>query len=182
MENVRPRIKHVPRSFSMKPHHLSWFKSHRLVTAAILVSAAAALCECQRRKDPPLPTEQYRALVASPIAPTATGQLDARRHPVELLQFAQVRPALQVLDVAAGGGYTSQLLALAVGPSGKLWAQTPNPSAALKERLAANPQTGIAVTTRPFDDRCRRKQPAGPGDPDPQTTTTSATCRSIATR
>jgi hypothetical protein len=42
-------------------------------------------------------------------------------------------------------GYTSQLFALAVGPSGKLWAQTPNPSATLKERLAANPQTGIVV-------------------------------------
>jgi predicted methyltransferase len=78
--------------------------------------------------------------------------MDARRHPVELLQFAQVRPGMRVLDVVAGGGYTSQLLALAVGPSGKVWAQTPQIGATLKERLAANPQTGIEVVTRPFED------------------------------
>jgi predicted methyltransferase len=57
-----------------------------------------------------------------------------------------------VLDVASGGGYTSQLLALAVGPSGKVWGQTQQLGAAMKDRLAANPQAGIAVVTRPFDD------------------------------
>jgi predicted methyltransferase len=59
---------------------------------------------------------------------------------------------MHVLDVAAGGGYTSQLLALAVGPTGKLWAQAPQPGAVLKERLAANPQANIVVAARPFDD------------------------------
>ena len=58
---------------------------------------------------------------------------------------------MRVLDVAAGGGYTSQLLALAVGPTGKVWAQHANPGAALKER-AANPKAGITVVARPFDD------------------------------
>src|SRR4029077_7815706 len=38
------------------------------------------------------------------------------------------------------------------GPSGKLWAQTPQPGAALKERMAAHPQANFIVTARPFDD------------------------------
>ena len=96
--------------------------------------------------------EQYRALLASPLRIERDRTFDQRRHPVELLQFADVRPGMRVLDIATGGGYTSQLLALAVGPSGKLWAQTPQPGAALKERMAAHPQANFIVTARPFDD------------------------------
>jgi predicted methyltransferase len=123
----------------------------RLITTAVLASVLTA-CAMPAAQEAPVSTEQYRALVANPIRTERDRGMDERRHPAELLQFAQVRPGMHVLDVAAGGGYTSQLLALAVGPSGKLWAQTPNPSATLKERLAANPQTGIVVTARPFDD------------------------------
>ena len=43
---------------------------------------------------------------------------DARRRPVELLLFAGVEPGMQVGDLAAGSGYTTELLARAVGPEG----------------------------------------------------------------
>ena len=102
--------------------------------------------------DAPVATEQYRALLADPVRTERDRGMDERRHPAELLQFAQVRPGMKVLDVATGAGYTSQLLALAVGPSGKLYAQTPNPGAALTERMAAHPQANFIVTKRPFDD------------------------------
>ena len=59
---------------------------------------------------------------------------------------------MRVLDVSAGAGYTSQLLALAVGPTGMVWAQTPNPGAALQKRMADHPQTNLVVVARPFDD------------------------------
>ena len=120
------------------------------VLALILVSALAA-CAIPAQESP-VSAEHYRALLASPVRTERDRGMDQRRHPVELLQFAQVKPGMQVLDVASGGGYTSQLLALAAGPSGKVWAQTPQPSATLKDRLAANPQAGIVVVTRPFDD------------------------------
>jgi predicted methyltransferase len=100
----------------------------------------------------PVSGDAYRAVLESPIRTDRDREFDARRHPVELLQFAGVRPGMRVLDIAAGGGYTSQLLALAVGPSGTLWAQTPQPGAALKERLAKQPQANFIVTARPFDD------------------------------
>jgi len=59
---------------------------------------------------------------------------------------------MRVLDVSAGGGYTSQLLALAVGPEGTLLAQTPRPGATLAKRLADHPQANFVVVERPFDD------------------------------
>ena len=49
---------------------------------------------------------------ADPVRTDRDRRMDESRHPVELLQFAQVRPGMQVLDVATGAGYTSQLLAL----------------------------------------------------------------------
>ena len=78
--------------------------------------------------------------------------MDEERHPAEFLPFTQVKPGMQVLDVSAGGGYTSQLLALAVGPSGTVWAQAPKPGATLLKRLADHPQPNLIVIARPFDD------------------------------
>ena len=100
--------------------------------------------------DAPIAAEKYQALLANPLRSERDRGMDERRHPVELLQFAQVRPGMQVLDVVAGGGYTSQLLALAVSPGGKVWAQSMTPNAALTERLAAQPT--IALAKRPIDD------------------------------
>jgi len=59
---------------------------------------------------------------------------------------------MRVLDVAAGGGYTSQLLALAVAPNGTLWAQREQPGAALTKRLADQPQANFVPVYRPFED------------------------------
>ncbi len=94
----------------------------------------------------------YRTLLDDPVRTERDHRMDASRHPVELLQFAQVRPGMHVLDVAAGAGYTSQILALAVGPSGKVWAQTPKVGPALNERMTAHPQANLVVVQRPFDD------------------------------
>lgn len=49
--------------------------------------------------------------------------LDAGRHPAELLSFLGIRPGMKVADLAAGFGYTTELLARAVGPKGKVYGQ-----------------------------------------------------------
>ncbi len=126
-------------------------RTSRMAAAAVLVSVLAA-CAMPAAREAPVPAERYRALLADPIRTDRDRRMDEARRPVELLQFAQVRPGMQVLDVATGAGYTSQLLALAVAPNGKLWAQTPQPGAALNERMAAHPQPNFIVTKRPFDD------------------------------
>lgn len=109
-----------------------------------------AACATGARVEPVSP-DAYAAVVADPVRTERDRGMDARRHPAELLQFAQVRPGMQVLDIVAGGGYTSQLLALAVAPGGKVWAQSATPNATLKERLDKQQPT-LALAQRPIDD------------------------------
>ncbi len=94
----------------------------------------------------------YRQVAASPIRTDDDRQVDASRKPVEFLQFANVRPGMLVLDVATGRGYTTQLLALAVGNSGTVWAQADKPRQELIKRLADHPQPNIIPVVRPYDD------------------------------
>ena len=117
--------------------------------AAVLLSA---LCGCVAPPAHEAPPDAYRALLADPIRSQRDRNMDETRHPVELLQFTQVRPGMRVLDISTGTGYTAQLLALAVGPSGKVWAQTPKPGQVLNDRLKAHPQANFIVATQPFGD------------------------------
>jgi predicted methyltransferase len=96
--------------------------------------------------------ELYKKVAASPIRTDEDRSADEKRKPVEFLQFAKVRPGMLVLDIDAGAGYTTQLLALAVGSSGKVWAQSDTPRPALAKRLAAHPQPNIVAFAQPFED------------------------------
>jgi predicted methyltransferase len=95
---------------------------------------------------------RFDSVIASPVRTDQDRRMDTARKPAEFLPFTQVKPGMQVLDVSAGAGYTSQLLALAVGTTGTLWAQTPNPGATLTRRLADHPQANLKLVVRPFDD------------------------------
>jgi len=132
----------------MKTFQNSWVRDGCMTVAAMLVLALAACATPSAQ----VSTGPYQALLSDPMRTERDRGMDARRHPAELLEFAQVRPGMRVLDISTGAGYTSQLLALAVGPSGKLWAQTPKPGAALMERMGAHPQLNFEVTARPFED------------------------------
>lgn len=120
--------------------------------AAAVLALALAACGAIATTDSPESAAQFQAALASPVRTDRDRTMDATRHPLEFLQFAGVAPGMRVLDVATGAGYTSQVLALAVGPTGKVWAQTPNPNTSLKERVAAHPQPNLVVITRPYDD------------------------------
>jgi len=85
--------------------------------------------------------------------------MDAVRHPAEFLPFTQVKPGMSVLDVSTGGGYTSQLLALVVGPDGVLWAQAPQPGATVTKRLSDNPQANFRLVARPFENPVPEQAP-----------------------
>jgi predicted methyltransferase len=94
----------------------------------------------------------YKQAIASPIRTDGDRAADAKRKPLEFLQFAEVRPGMRVLDIAAGGGYTTQLLALVVGNKGAVWAQGAELSESLAKRLSKNPQPNINAEARPYDD------------------------------
>ena len=96
--------------------------------------------------------DNYKQAVASPIRTDDDRNADAKRKPLEFLQFANVQPGMKVLDIAAGGGYTTQLLALVVGNNGTVWAQGTKSKSSLEERLANHPQANIVPVVRPFED------------------------------
>ncbi|HEY1693459.1 MAG TPA: SAM-dependent methyltransferase [Polyangiaceae bacterium] len=64
-----------------------------------------------------------QAIVDAPDRDAEDRKLDAGRHPGELLAFLGLRPGDRVGEIAAGGGYTTELLARAVGPRGRVWAE-----------------------------------------------------------
>lgn len=102
---------------------------------------------------------RYAQVIANPLRTERDRRMDAERMPAQFLPFTQVAPGMRVMDVSSGGGYTSQLLALAVGPNGTLFAQAPHPGATLTKRLADHPQANFVLVERPFDD------PVPPGTP-----------------
>jgi predicted methyltransferase len=77
-------------------------------------------------------TPDYEAIVAAPDRTDGDRQADARRKPAKLLAFTGVTAGMKVLDMEASAGYSTELLARAVGPSGIVYAQD---SAAVIERF-----------------------------------------------
>jgi predicted methyltransferase len=83
----------------------------------------------------PVPAS-VQAIVDAPDRTPEDRALDAGRHPAELLEFTGVGPGMKVAELMAGGGYTTELLARAVGPGGKVYAENPK---VVLERFAAKP-------------------------------------------
>ena len=77
-------------------------------------------------------TPDYEAIVAAPDRSDADRQTDQRRQPAKMLAFVGARPGMKVLDMEASAGYSTELLARAVAPSGVVYAQD---SAAQIERF-----------------------------------------------
>src|SRR3954453_18206313 len=77
-------------------------------------------------------TPDYEAIVAAPDRTEADRQADARRRPAKMLAFTGVKTGMKVLDMEASAGYSTELLARTVGPSGTIYAQD---SAAVIERF-----------------------------------------------
>ena len=58
--------------------------------------------------------------IANPERTDKDRERDAREKPAEVLAFAGVKPGMTVVDMFAGGGYYTELLAGVVGPNGKV--------------------------------------------------------------
>lgn len=105
----------------------------------------------------------YAAIVAAPDRSDADRQTDARRKPVELLAFTGARPGMKVLDVGAGAGYSTELMARAVAPGGTVYAQ--DSAATIEQNVkdkfdlrAAKPaMANVVRVVRPYD------EPVAPG-------------------
>jgi predicted methyltransferase len=85
-------------------------------SAAVEASGASA----QPAAGAPVSPE-IQSVVDAPDRSEADRQLDAGRHPAELLAFAGIKPGMKVAEISAAGGYTTELLARAVGPTGVVY-------------------------------------------------------------
>jgi predicted methyltransferase len=80
--------------------------------------------------------DPVQTAVAQPDRTEADRALDAGRHPGQVLSFFGVLPAMQVADIGAGGGYTTELLTRIVGTDGKVYGQN---APFMLERFAEKP-------------------------------------------
>ncbi|ACY17974.1 class I SAM-dependent methyltransferase [Haliangium ochraceum] len=64
-----------------------------------------------------------QSAVTSEERPEEDRARDAARKPFEVLQFFGIAPGMQVADLMAGLGYYTEILARAVGPEGRVYAQ-----------------------------------------------------------
>src|SRR5712692_10449334 len=69
--------------------------------------------------------QNIRDAVNAADRPAADKSLDAGRQPEQMLAFFGIEPGMKVADLFAGGGYTSELLARALGPTGTVYSQNP---------------------------------------------------------
>ena len=113
-----------------------------------------------------LSNEQIAAIVASPDRSASDRTNDIRRKPAEMLAFIGVRPGMVALDVSAARGYTTELVARAVGPTGKVYGQNRPPGSANRpppaqpEGAAAPPPATPAAAAPPVTLADRAKNPA----------------------
>src|SRR5437660_11847021 len=105
------------------------------VSACLLLNAQAAAAQ---QNPPPLSSEQIAQIVSSANRTAADRTNDQRRKPEQMLGFIGIRPGIVALDLSAAGGYTTELLARSIGPTGKgLWPEPTarsQPSAAIRLR------------------------------------------------
>jgi predicted methyltransferase len=100
----------------------------------------------------------YTWIVHNPERSDADRALDQRRQPEKLLEFCGVRPGMRVLDLSAGRGYNTELLARVVGSEGRVYAQnspqilTGAGKTAFEERLQKPALSNVVSIVSEFDD------------------------------
>ena len=119
--------------------------------AALLLGACAGTAPSSA---PTLSKDRIAQILASPDRRAADRTNDIRRKPDQMLAFIGLRPGMVALDLAAGGGYTTELIARAVGPAGRVYGQSrqPNPAAPLAERAKNPAAANIVPIVRKFED------------------------------
>jgi predicted methyltransferase len=100
----------------------------------------------------PARAQNYQAIVASPDRSDADRQTDKRRDPVDLLTFTGAKTGWAVLDMGANAGYSTELMARSVGPTGKVYGQIDADNEKLRARMTTPVMSNVVALVRPSDD------------------------------
>src|SRR5262245_27849446 len=126
---------------------------HRLIILALAASLTA--CGSMKSESPAQASKStgggdLPAALASANRPAEDKARDADRKPAELMQFFGVKPGMTTVDIIALGGYVTEVLSVAVGPKGKVYAQNPPIALQLREGMYAK-----QITERLANDRLK---------------------------
>ncbi len=132
-------------------HHILRSISHQACSGAVaLALGLLAGCQSLDASAPgTLSAEKIAAVLASPDRSAADRNNDVRRKPADMLAFIGIHPDMTALDLSAGGGYTTELLARTIGPGGRVYGQNPPRDAANPPPRPAVPEGGAAPAARP---------------------------------
>ncbi len=116
-----------------------------LVAAAIAVVSASAVAQ------------DYAAIVNAPDRSDADRKNDERRAPVKILALTGVQPGWTIIDMGAGAGYSTELMARATGPTGKVYGQNPpdmmdRARTAYEERAKSPAMKNVTTLMRSYED------------------------------
>ena len=89
----------------------------------ILAALAGLALAAAQAGAQPIASAKIAEIIASPDRSAADRTNDIRRKPAQMLEFLAIKPGIIALDVSAAGGYTTELLARAVGPNGTVYGQ-----------------------------------------------------------
>ena len=121
-------------------------KAPSIVAVLLLAVAAAAAADT------------YSKIVDAPDRTADDKKNDEARKPAEVLRFLEVKPGMKVADIGAAGGYTTELLARAVGPKGVVYSQNTQGIIdkfvhdAWDKRLATPPNKNVVRVVHEYDD------------------------------
>jgi predicted methyltransferase len=132
-------------------------RAWKSLVAVLLLTSAPALAA--------KPAADVAAAVSSPGRPADDVKLDESRKPVEILRFMGLKKGDMALDLFAGSGYYTEIIAKAVGPKGGVLAWEPanflndkarTSWAELKGRapnsgMYATPSTAFSAPANAFD-------------------------------
>jgi predicted methyltransferase len=95
--------------------------------------------------------QDYKAVLAAPDRSDADRDNDKKRNALELLAFTGPKTGWRVVDMGAGGGYSTELMARAVGPTGKVWGQSDKASDRFTARTKAPNLAHMQPLVQPYD-------------------------------
>lgn len=121
------------------------------VFVGVLSSLTFAGCTATATKTADAPVD-YSTIIAAADRSVADRQIDARRNPEPLLKFVAPRPGMKVLDIGAGGGYSTELLARAVGSKGVVYAQNARQRDNFEERMRTPAMKNVVSAVMPYED------------------------------
>jgi predicted methyltransferase len=124
-----------------------------LLLAVVAVWLVACATKPSGAPSVKLTPQRIAEIVNSPDRTAADRTNDLRRKPEQMLTFIGIRPGIVALDVSAGGGYTTELLARAIGPTGTVYGQRPAREVSRAAPAPAQPEgesrPGIAAAAAP---------------------------------